>query len=158
MNRREGAACWIRVSWALLLCVACGDERSREPPATGELPPGAQEIDPSQAPSSMGPSIEEAALESTPASERADTRYQSFLDALDRNFRLRCECQYAALGHPSAEVCFERLRTPDFAKACALRAFALYADDLGNRYACLGRLRETSSACIEARGCEALAE
>jgi hypothetical protein len=106
----------------------------------------------------MGASIDEAALDSTPASERADTRYQSFLDALDRNFRLRCECQYAALGHPSADVCFERLRTPAFAKACELGAFALYADDVGNRYACLGRLREASSACIETRGCEALAE
>lgn len=147
-------ACWV----ASMLGVACGDGSSGTPapPASEELPPGTVDIDPSQAPDTSGASVELEEIEPAPMDEPPDERYRGFLDALARSIQARCDCQFAELGHPSAEVCFERLRKPDFAEVCELRAFAQNSDELGERYACLGRLRDASVDCIAAQGCGAL--
>jgi hypothetical protein len=156
----RGSRGWLagRASAVLLVIAGCSDEASSTPaPAPGtELPPGTVELDPSQAPPSTVDALENEPLEPEPAA--ADGRYQTFLDALDRNIAVRCECQFAELGHPSAEVCFERQRKPDFENQCELMAFALHSDELGERYACLAATRNGSADCIEARGCLALAD
>ena len=147
---------WFVVS---ILGVACGDDSSGKPaasPSEEELPPGTVEIDPSDAPSAAELSNATEPSDLEPTADESDGRYRAFLDALAGSFRARCDCQFAELGHPSAYVCFERLRKQDFVEACELGAFGLYGEDLGGRYACLGQLRDESVACIEARGCEAL--
>lgn len=102
---------------ALLACVACGD--GDEKTTSGEmqpeaLPPGTVELDPSRAPPRGGDGVTPAPLDTSPTSDAPDTRYREFIDALDREIALRCGCEYEALGHPSGEVCHQRLRKPDF--------------------------------------------
>jgi hypothetical protein len=159
LGMMRGGWGWLagRASAVLLAAVGCSDESSSTPvpPPQDELPPGTVEIDPSQAPPSRVDSVEPEPP--APGPEAPDARYQTFLDALDRNFAVRCECQYAELGHPSAQVCLERMRKPEFEERCELMAFALHSDELGERYACLAQTRNVSADCIEAQGCEALA-
>jgi hypothetical protein len=99
----------------------------------------------------------ESELDTLPLPDPRQGAYQTFLDASDRELQVRCACNFAALGHASAEECFERLRRPELGKQCELAAFSRYWRDLGPRYACLGQAREDSATCIESNGCGALA-
>lgn len=156
---------------AVLLAVACGEEKQApraEPPS--ELAPGEVELDPNGAPAGSvaqgepGPTgatargASEADIDTLPLPDPRQGAYQVFLDASDRELQARCECNFAELGHPSAEACFERLRRPDFAKSCELAAFSRSWRDLGPRYACFAQARDGSATCIETNGCGALAD
>ena len=164
-----------------MLVAGCGDEK--QTPQTElepELRPGEVELDASgrslgtrdqpqgeipmligasPTPTRSPPSEEEGAGSEVPLQPSSSAGiYQTFLDASDREMRARCVCRFAELGHASAEVCFENLRRPDFAKRCELGAFALYSRELGPRYDCFARARDASASCIETNGCAGIAD
>lgn len=160
--------CWL--AGAALLALACSEEKPPPPqPTERELGPREVELDPSGALAGSTPSGEsgstgakaprasEADLDTLMLEDPRQGAYQTFLEASDRELQVRCKCNFAELGHPSADECFERLRRPELGKQCELAAFSRYWRDLGPRYACLAQAREDSATCIESNGCGALA-
>ncbi|HKO92799.1 MAG TPA: hypothetical protein VJU61_16705, partial [Polyangiaceae bacterium] len=131
-------------SWcmAVLLLLACGEEK---PSPRDEMPgllPGEVELDPNdtgvrgegQQGDGRGSDPERDVTDLPLDADPRDGAYQALLEAQDQELRLRCGCSFEEFGQASAEECFENLRRPDFAKSCELAAFSLTSQELGPRY------------------------
>ena len=153
----------MRLGSASLVCgaLACADGESSV--AQGEqqdtLPPGTVEprfLRRRSPRRSTRPVRAGSSMQMLPAAspEQAGA-YAAYQDAEEAWLAAYCSCEFDAVGHPSAEACFERSREPEFAQACARLAFEPFAVALAPRYACLTPITESGTACLAEQGCGA---